>query len=356
MASQLSTAVNGLMLRKVLNSVKILRSSVSPHPLHVQWFLTGRCNYRCSSCLVWTKSPNPELSTNEVKKGLDALMRLRVASLTFTGGNPLLRNDIEEILRYSHERFPLVAIYDNGSLAHKKLAALRYADRVCISLNTDNPPLQDRMSGVKQAYHNAVKSIETLTDANIPVSVSITVSEANMNDALKLIRRFSLKGISVNLSLYSEDNASEGIFQIGTHVNDLTIRSKDRMLRFLVTLRKLKMEHPIHLSNRTLTSLETFFANDRRDWTCQGLSSFFVVNELGDVSACHLYPSVCKVWDLPQLWESSEFQELRTQCNRCEKCSYLCYIEFSHDRRISDLLRYAWEYESHRLNKIIRSE
>ena len=64
-----------------------------------------------------------ELSTEEIKKGLDILKKLGIVELVLSGGDPLLRDDIGEIIDYASKLF-VTTVYDNGSMAAKKLEAL----------------------------------------------------------------------------------------------------------------------------------------------------------------------------------------------------------------------------------------
>jgi MoaA/NifB/PqqE/SkfB family radical SAM enzyme len=122
----------------------LLKRAVTPsRPYHVQWMLTNRCNYRCKSCSVWRiKERAKELSADDVKKGLDVLRKLGVLEVVLSGGNPLLRADIDEIIDYA-SRFFITTIYDNGSKAVEKIEALRNADFVAISLDTLNEKKND---------------------------------------------------------------------------------------------------------------------------------------------------------------------------------------------------------------------
>ena len=123
-------------LRKALRLSRQSFALRKPH--HVQWMLTRRCNYRCKSCDVWRdERPVPELSTEEVKAGLDSLRDLGAMELVLSGGNPLLREDIKEIIDYASQYF-ITTIYDNGSQAVNRIDALQNADFVAISLDTLN--------------------------------------------------------------------------------------------------------------------------------------------------------------------------------------------------------------------------
>ena len=99
-----------------------------------------------------------EISFYEIKKGLDVLRKLGVVELVLSGGNPLLRDDIGEIINYA-SRFFVTTVYDNGSLVGKRIDALRKADFVAISLDTLDEKKFDYIKGVKGAWKRTASTI-----------------------------------------------------------------------------------------------------------------------------------------------------------------------------------------------------
>ncbi len=91
-----------------------------------------------------------ELSASEIKKGLDILKDLGVIDLVLSGGNPLLRRDIDEIIEYASKLF-ITTVYDNGRMAARKIEALRNADFVAISIDRLDPTKNDHIRGAKGA-------------------------------------------------------------------------------------------------------------------------------------------------------------------------------------------------------------
>jgi MoaA/NifB/PqqE/SkfB family radical SAM enzyme len=276
---------------------------------------------------------------------------MRVVELVFTGGNPLLRNDIEEVLKYSYEKFPVVSIFDNGSIAYKKIGCLKFVDAVCISLNTLNSALQDNMSGVSGAFQSAMRSIEKLKSAGIRTVVSITISDANVNEVANLIEHFGRREIEILLCLYSDVSSPDSLVKIGTEDSSFKFKSKDAMIKLIEQLKKLKKKYLIHIDSKTTQSLYNLFSSGTRDWICGALTSFFVVNEQGDISGCNIMPAICKIWDLPALWSSNQINEIRQKNRQCTKCTYLCYIAYSNVNNFSNLVKYALNYELHHFFK-----
>lgn len=75
-------------------------NSTSVFPFYASFKLTSRCHFGCPYCNV-KKQPVQDLSTEDIKKILDNLSRSPVLMTSFEGGEPLLRDDIGELLRYA---------------------------------------------------------------------------------------------------------------------------------------------------------------------------------------------------------------------------------------------------------------
>ena len=181
----------------------LLKRSLTPNrPYHAQWLLTRRCNYRCRSCGVWREAANKEeLSFDEIRRGLDVLRKLGVVELVLSGGNPLLRDDIGEIIDYA-SRFFITTIYDNGSIVAKKVDALRKADFVAISLDTLDEKKFDYLKGVQGAWKRAMEGVETLQEEGVSVAISPTISQFNLYEIVDLTKHFVARGVPVLYCLY----------------------------------------------------------------------------------------------------------------------------------------------------------
>ncbi|HVP41193.1 MAG TPA: radical SAM protein [Candidatus Krumholzibacteriaceae bacterium] len=312
-------------------ALRLMRRFLTPNsPLHAQWFLTNRCNYRCRSCGVWRdKNRKNEVSTEEVKAGLDALVKLGVAEIVLSGGNPLLRDDIDEIVRYASHRF-ITTIYDNGSMAPEKIDVLRNADFVAISLDTLDEEKNDYMRGVKGAYKKAIDAVEKLHAEGISVGVAPTISQLNLHEMEDFTRYFTGKGIPVWYAVYAHDDADRQLFGIGKKNDELEIVDKKAMVKLCSSLMKMKKEmNGIFITDKTLAALKHLFLTEERTWKCRALQNFLMVNPQGQVSGCHLYEPVATVTELPELWNSPKFNALRAKYNACEKCTYVCYLFYS---------------------------
>ena len=327
----------------------LLKRSLTPNrPYHAQWLLTRRCNYRCRSCSVWREPESKEeLSFDEIKRGLDVLRKLGVVELVLSGGNPLLRDDIGEIIDYA-SRFFITTVYDNGSRVVKKIDALRKADFVAISIDTLDEKKFDYIKGVPGSWKRAMEGVETLQKEGISVVISPTISQLNLYEIVDLTNYFIARGIPVLYCLYSYDYPMENrLFGIGRKSDGFEITDRQAMVEVCDKLIEMKEKHQgLFITVKTLNALRQFFLNGQRTWRCQALRGFFIVDHLGRVAGCHLRQPVASVYELPQLWDSKMFESLRREYSGCDKCTYLCYIFYSMYGNILDnlgIVRDQWK-------------
>jgi len=309
--------------------------------------ITRRCNYRCRGCGVWEDQDPHELSTEEVKKGLDVLRDLGVIEIVFSGGNPLLREDIGEILDYASENF-ITTVYDNGSMAAEKIDSLRNVDFVAISLDTLDEKKNDYLKGVPGAWRKAMDAITLLKEEGIHVGVSPMISQFNVDEIVSFTQYFIDRSIPVWYSFYGYDYPSEdSLFKIGKKNDEYMIRDKEALLKTLDSILKLREEsNYVYITERTLKALREFVASGVRRWKCRALESFLIVDHLGRVAGCHCREPVASIFDLPKVWRSPRFERLRKEYNQCTRCTYLCYIFYSVHAGLSgafEILRDQWK-------------
>ncbi|MGQ9507577.1 MAG: radical SAM protein [Candidatus Bathycorpusculaceae bacterium] len=319
----------GLTLQK---AARIARYSMAPNkPYHVQWMITRKCNYRCKGCNVWREQDMEELSTEEVKRGLDILRELGVVEIVFSGGNPLLREDIGEILDYA-SRFFITTVYDNGSTAAEKMDALRCVDFVAISLDSLDSRKNDYVKGVKGSWEKAMQTIEKLHANGIRVGVSPTISQFNLYEMVDFTNYFLEKGIPVWYCLYSYDSFKDSnqLFKIGRKNDEFVITNNKAMVELCDSLMDMERKNSnVLITAKTLEAVKNLYLNGKRIWRCRALRNFFIIDHLGRVAGCHLNKPVASIFDLPKVWNSEEFNALRRVYSECSKCIYLCYIVYS---------------------------
>lgn len=159
-------------------------------PLIISWNVTRKCNLKCSHCYI-NASDEPkieyadELTTEEAKKLIDQIAEVSSPMLILSGGEPLLRKDIFEIIRYGDQKGIKMAMGSNGALITREIAKqLKDAGikTVSISLDSAVPEKHDDFRGVKGSWQKAVAAIKALKEAGILVQVNTTLTQQNYDE------------------------------------------------------------------------------------------------------------------------------------------------------------------------------
>ena len=163
------------------------------YPNHPVFEITNRCNLNCIHCHTnGGNDEDGELSTEEVKKVIDDLSNISIfRMLVFTGGEPLVRKDIFEILEYSKKRGFVNTIATNGTLITESIAReLKGAGvaGVAVSLDSAVPEIHNKIRQNNKAYELALRGINAVKKAGILLQINTTAMEYNFDNLGDLIK------------------------------------------------------------------------------------------------------------------------------------------------------------------------
>jgi len=152
----------------------------------VAWEVTRACNLACRHCRAEAHlDPFPgELTNQESLTLIDQIAELGRPILIFTGGEPLLRQDIFELVSYAHSQGLRCVMAPNGTLVtNDKARQMRESgiQRASISIDGPDPASHDAFRGVPGAFSAALGGIESLKQAGLPFQINTTVSRFNLD-------------------------------------------------------------------------------------------------------------------------------------------------------------------------------
>ena len=169
-----------------------------PPPSYVIWDCTRRCNLNCFHCGAVKEKYTRELTTEQIKNILAQLADLKTDMFAVTGGEPLLRKDLSEVLSHAHQLGLKTGIATNGFLVDRAAAGwMKEAQVQSVQVSLDGPEgTHNRIRGNSQSFGRAVQAIELLTRFKIPlVSVATTVTTENIHEIDDLRRLLLRLGI-----------------------------------------------------------------------------------------------------------------------------------------------------------------
>lgn len=152
----------------------------------VVWNVGRRCNLRCVHCYSHSRDENysGELTTEEAEKFIDGLGEFKTPVLLFSGGEPLMRPDLYQLVRRARSAGMRAVISTNGTLITERVAAeLKDIGLSYVGISLDGlRDVNDRFRGVTGAYDNALAGIRNCIKAGVKVGLRFTINKRNVGE------------------------------------------------------------------------------------------------------------------------------------------------------------------------------
>ncbi len=215
-------------INKLKQAVNIGRHfiGVDPmYPLKLQMLLTYKCDSRCYFCERWKEKTT--LPLKYVLEAIKDFSDLGGLAVNFSGGEPLLYQNLSEVLKYSKENVALnkVSLSTNGVRLHpilKRSHISDYLDKIYVSLDTLNSEKYKTIRGI-DALDRVLKGIRSAKEDNIDVQINITITADNLDeleDLLEYARKEELK-----VGLVPVHTLEEGAFVSPSQISIEDLRS-----------------------------------------------------------------------------------------------------------------------------------
>ncbi len=309
-------------------------------PAHPAWEVTNACNLNCIHCHTHGGGRlKDELSTKEAKKVIDQLAGIpQFRMLVYTGGEPLVREDIVDLLHYSKKRGLVNVLATNGTLITPSLAfELKKAGvaGIAVSLDSADPAVNNKIRNNHHAYGDALKGIKAIKDAGILFQVNTTVMEYNFDKLEELVSMADSLGSAIML-MYQLVPVGRG-----GYIKDASLNRENngRLLRTLETIQKNSRviiepvagpQYWAHLLEKSRKNKGAWlWAAQRLFHGCTAGRGLLYVKADGELWPCPFVEvSLGNVRDgnLSGIWDSHEIlKKLRnrdTLKGKCSECTY----------------------------------
>ena len=317
-------------------------------PYVVSWNLTYRCNLACEHCYLdaggSARLSDPafadrsELSTQECRKVVDDIAEFAPEALTIlTGGEPLLRRDILEIIRYATGKQLWVVVGTNGVSISERLASLLLKEGVrglALSLDALDPERHDAFRNVRGAWQNTVAGAKILHDVGLPFIVQTTVGKHNL-DELEAIAKFAYEELGARVwNLYFLVQTGRGQF-----VSDMAPAEYDGALATLSRLQRAYQSKMVVNAKCAPHFIKQLYQEDPNSpflktfsdgaGGCPAGTHYFGIRPNGDVTPCPYLPVFAgnlRRESLGAIWNESEpfrrIRERKALDGRCGACEF----------------------------------
>jgi MoaA/NifB/PqqE/SkfB family radical SAM enzyme len=297
--------------------------------------ITYRCNLRCRVCdlpdraVARRKAGDRELTTAEFKAVLDDLRAIGSLGVGVTGGEPMLREDLFELLAHATRRRLHAHLNTDGFRVDDAAAReiVRAGTRsVNVSLDGATAAEHDLARRRVGAFADAVAAIAALRRARgrrrAPVLTAVTVLTSDNVDRVEAVAEAALAAGADRLGVIPVHDFGQGEPEA----------QGERVLRGVEALKRLRARGILDNSTAYLELLPRAFRGEASPLFCYAPYASVVVDCYGDVFPC--FPLMERKEPsgripLAALWRSPEYQARRESLSSCTACLWNCHTEMN---------------------------
>lgn len=344
-------SVVGVSRNILMPALKIANSLVRykigcPRPFFVSYQITFRCNRRCMFCDAWKLKNPKELDTDQAKKIVSELGDLGVGILGITGGEPLIRRDLEEIAAVAKRKGVVVGVNTNGTLLTPKRAKsiANVFDTVFVSFDGFEET-HDKIRGEEGTFKQALAGLKNLlaVKGDCVVGVNFVLNNVNYKEFIPFCNWIKNLGVFITgFPVGGEDN----------FISAYSIPS-DKVDGFVLDVLKEKETNPFIGPSEKVIEFFPKFVKGEMPHICDAGRLYMGVSPLGDLRICPIVPnsSEWKIGSLvtssmAELLGTSRFQQVLEARKNCKSCLAGCTTPYSLLFRGSapDLVKEAFTY------------
>jgi len=295
-------------------------------PIKVSYDVTHRCNLQCQHCRILNSTIAPEeLSIVKVKQFVDELSAMKVFVLGISGGEPFIRSDFIDIIKYATKSdVGRIFVSTNFTLINddilNELSNLK--DKLAFKVSIDSIGVyHDSIRGMPGAFDRTVEGIKLAVSHGFRVQVTTTLMQFNYKDIIEIIE--FVKSLGVKKHRIIE------IIPLGKASFDLVLSDESRRSVWLMFEQNKKR---LVQDGLDVTLDMPFVGRSFSEFTCQAGRSECGILPDGSVVGCRLLPNITtgniKDRAFREIWDDAKsftfFRELTPDSikGNCSDCEY----------------------------------
>jgi len=298
--------------------------------------ITSRCNFKCRMCDI----PNNkigELSTSSWKQVIKDAVSYGAGSIIFSGGEPLLREDIYELISFTKNNSLGACLTSNGYLINQEVAyKLHQAGVDVVNISVEGPKhIHEYLRG-KGMYEKALLALENLRSEKIEATIATMVSRYNyeyLPDIVELARQYGVTTIKFQpfSKIFLNNQRGENGFLISEgEIKKLTLIIKDVI--------RISNEYAIATNPAGYLEMIPLYLGRQSSGPnngCAALESSCPINCNGDIYPCWVLAGQnalignVKENSFLDIWDSQRHRIMIEKIKKggCPGCMMSCYDE-----------------------------
>ena len=297
----------------------------------VSWMTTNKCNLQCSHCYQNAGQQKAcELTTNEAKKLIDEIARAGFKIMIFSGGEPLMRPDIFELVSYAVSKGLRAVFGTNGMLITREVAQKLKecgASAMGISLDSLNEEKHNCFRGHPEAFKRTIEGMKNCREVGLPFQIHTTIMDWNreeIDDILDFavemgaIAAYIFFLVPVGRGIDIEADALESL-----EYENLLRRIMERQKTLPIPIKPTCAPQFTRVANQLDVPLDPRFTRG-----CLAGLTYCIISPTGQVRPCaYMVEEAGDIRQTPfdEIWKNSPvFNLLRTKAYKgtCGDCTY----------------------------------
>lgn len=288
---------------------------------YVSLILTKRCNARCKMCNCHL---NPTRVEDEFTPELiDKLPYMK--STTLTGGEPFLRNDIEEIIKRLQNKTDRILINTNGYFTERICEICAEFPNIGIRISIDGKEnTHNSIRGITDIYQHSMNTIEQLINirGKRDLGIGFCVQDCNYKELIPMFEWADKRGLEFGFSVVQNSSFF--------NTNENEIKQEEEIIRELERLKRgyLKTNNIRKWARAYFTEgAENYVRHEKKPLKCDAGRTSFFVSPYGDVMPCNDFPRDVIMGNLNrQTWaEIINSEQGKKVIKLCENCNINCW-------------------------------
>lgn len=281
---------------------------------------TYRCTCKCHMCNIWK---HPTKKEEEIKPQiLNKLPKLDFCNIT--GGEPFLRDDIEEIVYILKRNAKRIVISTNGYLTEKILSVARQNKDIGIRISIEGlPAANDELRGIKDGFDHGLRTLLELQRMGLKdIGFGITVSDRNAKDMIELYQL--AKAMNIEFATAVVHN-SYYFHKYDNHIDkkEEIIACFEELIRELLSTKRIKNWYRAYFNY----GLINYIRGNKRLLPCEAGTNMFFLDPWGEIRPCNgmeenlWFESMGNLNEktFEEIWYGEKAREIREKVKNCPK-------------------------------------
>lgn len=281
--------------------------------------VTYRCNAKCYMCNTWQ---HPSKKEDEYSPELVDKLPAGLDFINITGGEPFLRNDLEEIVAKALKKTKRLVISSNGFFTQKTVTLFeRFGNRIGLRISIEGlPTANDELRGIKNGFDHGLRTLTTLHGMGIKdIGFGMTVSDRNADDMIELYN------LAHAMNLEFATATTHNSFYFHTTENEYQDKEKVAKTFETIAVELLKTNKPKNWFRAYFNmGLARKARGLPRALPCEVGTDMFFVDPSGDVMPCNgsdepMIMGNLHEQDFDSIWNSEKAETVRECVKNCGK-------------------------------------